>query len=335
MKLNLLAVSLVAAVFLPSLALAGALGSVTVVHPQVTCPAGAVTGATCLEVQVTCPNTDQINATLGLGLPTGTPTGTIVLHSGSGGEGFLTGPTNFQFGNTFETDHGFRILQISWASDWENTGSDQAGSVLAAACRPATLFNWIYKTYHQSDTTKAYCLLGDSAGSAAVAYSLAHYGLGAEVDAAILSAGPPIANIYSGCVGPASSMNTVCPGVTGLYTYPPDIAPPTGVDVWEHTTTCEDSPSTADKKVWANTGVDTNGAVYDYPQTVLSSWECPNYNEAAGNGAFYWSKVAAAGSVISTTQCATTCHDEEYWMNNAKSYIQMVDQMITDCVPRH
>jgi hypothetical protein len=93
--------------------------------------------------------------------------------------------------------------------------------------------------------------------------------------------------------------------------------------------------SAADKAVWANTGVDTGGAVYDYPQTVLSSWECPNFNESAGNGAFYWSKITAAVSVISTTQCSTTCDSEEYWLSSFANYNQMVKQMITDCVPRH
>src|SRR5260370_16766906 len=59
------------------------LGTVTVLG-SVTCPNGATKGATCTSVNVACPGIPDLTATLGEALPTGTPKGTIILHSGSG-----------------------------------------------------------------------------------------------------------------------------------------------------------------------------------------------------------------------------------------------------------
>src|SRR5258708_39648943 len=83
---------------------------------SVTCPNGATKGATCTSVNVACPGIPDLTATLGEALPTGTPKGTIILHSGSGGTTLF----NSGFGSAYIGD-GFRVLQLAWTTDWEET----------------------------------------------------------------------------------------------------------------------------------------------------------------------------------------------------------------------
>ncbi len=147
----------------------GALGSVTIAGP-VPCPGGAIGRATCRSVVVHCPGLDDLGAVVGVAAPMQNPRGTIVLHAGGGGTGF-----DFQGGNGVRVGGdlvraGFRVVQVAWATDWEQTATD---GVRAAACRPATLFRWAFTDVHHDDRGRGFCALGSSGGSGVVRFSAA------------------------------------------------------------------------------------------------------------------------------------------------------------------
>jgi hypothetical protein len=127
--------------------------------------------------------------------------GLIILHGGSGG----TAPES----NALADDYfraGYEIVQVVWKDDWQMISDPvpiDAGNIQAAACRPATVFNWVFNNLFTSvinaNSQAGMCALGDSAGSAAVAYSLAYYGAGSYLDNVELLSGPVLSDVEQGC----------------------------------------------------------------------------------------------------------------------------------------
>ena len=335
----------------PGMAQALALGSVTN-NGAVKCPSApgtAAKGAVCYAVTVNCPNTVPLSGWVAIANP-GAPIGTVTMMG--------AGPGTLFFTDTFANKYlslGYQTAQIAFASTWEDSGESPYGSVLAAACRPATLFNWVYANFHQGAKTLPYCLQGFSGGSGAVSYALTHYGLKSIADAAMFTAGPAMGDMVKGCTSPPGQLQynaipecgsgwrdyyTIYPTVGSVLSYP---------DKWEHTTTCSNNPSPADEAVWANTSIDSIPADYNYPQTKLSSFQCTG-NGAPGQGMFFFDNVEAQSpSSISAFGCAhggsnsgpTGCNGEMYWEDNGTGtldktrFTQMITQMQTDCVARH
>jgi hypothetical protein len=317
------------------------LGSVQEVGP-VPCPAGAPSGAQCVRIRVTGFGTDDLGAIAAVKAPAA-PTGTVVLHRGGG--------TAF-FPSLFADEYvarGLRVVLVAWESDWEQVGGGRpGGSIKEAACRPSTFVDWVWSRYHQGDRAKGFCAQGHSGGSGALGYVLAHYGLGAKLDYAMLSAGPVFGRLDLGCTAAPTDTTLVCPGFPNRYNYQrPGSA--VRIDGWEHTSTCQNSPSPGDVVHWASDSVVSDGAVYDYPQTALSFWQCMGVNEAPGQGDFFADRVT---STVTRLECvpstSTHCNGSEApWApcttagtcaNPAPECVEfctMVDQMMADCRPRH
>jgi hypothetical protein len=214
------------------------LGTIVVGDP-VTCPQGSgwfsysQGGGTphtmnCFGAIVNCPNTQAISLTFGylspVGIVTGAPSqpkGVIVYHNG--GPGTSPGPTDY-VGTYFTA--GYEIVELAWADDWQMT-YDPMGSntpnIQLAACRPATFLNYIYTAIYQpliqppnNGSRAGMCAQGDSAGSAAIAYSLAYYGAENWLDNVELVSGPVLSDISQGCQYPSSAQVTVC-GLTNYH----------------------------------------------------------------------------------------------------------------------
>ena len=77
-------------------------------------------------------------------------------------------------------------MQLAWDSDWEATqdpfpltNPPTYGNVQQAACRPATFFNYVFNNIYVpilgTNSSAGMCGHGFSAGSAALAYSMAYY----------------------------------------------------------------------------------------------------------------------------------------------------------------
>lgn len=131
-----------------------------------------------------------------------------VFLSGSGGWAWWgRNPETPLTSNFFESllAQHHQIVQITWIKPWfYSTQGFQLGQI-AAACRVATVLNWIHTNYPAPE----FNVIGSSAGGAALAYCLANYGSEAIIDKAIMSGSPPFMALARGCNN-----------VTG-YAYPP------------------------------------------------------------------------------------------------------------------
>jgi hypothetical protein len=213
---------------------------------------------------------------------------------------------------------GYEIVQIAWADDWETTQdpfSTITANIQNAACRPATFFNWVYSnlfsSVYSANNRAGMCGLGDSAGSAAIAYSLAYYGAGAWFDNVELLSGPVLSDIKQGCgVGAGLGGNnpvTVC-GLQNCGTAPnkyqcgcqlgaggstwtlgPEYLPGaiSAVAGWTNDSSCANTYPTntsgssnaawlAQSIVDQSSGGSGQGAIptFSYPNTAMSGWLC-------------------------------------------------------------
>ncbi len=175
------------------------------------CPATKTSppiAGTCYQVTVTgCPGVEDQDAWVKVTSPSGTPKGTVVLTTGTGGENLYE--QNFTFGPTVVNNlvaGGFTAAQMTWASPFATgpitgwlTGTT---GVRRAACRVNTFAQWIKNnaSIHSGGSGEAFCATGNSGGSGAIAYGLAHYGMDSIFDMVEPTSGPPFGRIDYGCV---------------------------------------------------------------------------------------------------------------------------------------
>jgi hypothetical protein len=211
-----------------------ALGNVTITeqYPNVDCGAlqadrgfdTHMVNPNCYQAEVTgCANSDSIYFYYGVAPAQGTkPLGTIVMLSGHGG---ATIPPTFPQYVTAYVNAGYQVVELVWGAtytgqqDWEfvdTGGGSYTPSILTAACRPASVLNWIRNGSNTnqvgqgiwSATGGGMCVHGDSGGAGATAYALAWYYGGAPgapawgqgyIDKAVLENGPVFSDIEQGC----------------------------------------------------------------------------------------------------------------------------------------
>jgi hypothetical protein len=245
--LTLIAIALIGSITAPRAQAQRAplpLGTVTNVSRLSSCPASFFAGMTCFQARMSCPNTAEIGFTYGAKDPSGVAKGTIVLLEGGTGKSASGGS---EYAGKY-LHEGFRIVDLAWESAWEVTGV-AASSIKTAACRPATFLNYVSQNLNSDG---AMCAQGDSAGSGAVAYSLAWYGTGNFLDKVELLSGPVFGNIAQGCIVPNAAVSTVCPaGQYGCNGAPWPDSPAyvggdiTAIDAWSGRPTCNGSQNTS------------------------------------------------------------------------------------------
>ena len=303
---------------------------------------------------MSCPKTADIQVSVETQQPTGTPKGTILLHSGVGGTGFY----NQVIGGTSYVQSflaaGYRVVQLAWATDWEDT-TITPKSIKLAACRPATLLNYVYNTIHGGPAAAGgMCALGHSGGSAAVAYALTWYNAASYLDTVVLTSGPVFSDIEKGCQVPLPPNQTVC--VTGEYGCDgaPWLAPVTlpvnVMQTWTGDSTCQNSPggtSAASNAAWkAMSIVDgTSNANFSYPKTALSAYLCNNGTGSAnGQGGIYYSNFTGSGQAATyAVHSISGCQKEEdIWDGTTVSGVSGFNAVISDftdpvrgCIKRH
>jgi hypothetical protein len=179
------------------------LGSIIVADP-VACPTNFYSGMTCQGATIICPSTDNISLTMGHVTQATTPKGTIVFFTGGGGTASDFGPTN-GFADSYVGT--YTIVYVEWASSWEKATASGTESTLLAACRPATLLNWVNGHLRGSG---AMCAQGKSAGSAAIAYAMSWYGADSYLTNVELLAGPVLSRMDDGCK-PSPPTVSMCP----------------------------------------------------------------------------------------------------------------------------
>jgi hypothetical protein len=279
----------------------------------------------------TVPVSDKWPVTIGYLNPVGIVSGVtvakglIILHGGSGG----TAPESFALADNYFRA-GFEVVQMAWGDDWEMISdpiTSGYGNIQAAACRPATLFNWVFNNLFpnvlSANSQAGMCALGDSAGSAAVAYSLAYYGAGSYLDNVELLSGPVLSDIEQGCQWkPQASSVQVCGqtnygggqygcqlGGGSTWTLSPTYlsGANSSVGKWTNDNSCADanglnqSTTGASATQWLlQSVVDQYGSTgqgaaptFTYASTAVSGWLCrsvvanPNYACAANSNNNY------------------------------------------------
>jgi acetyl esterase/lipase len=120
----------------------------------------------------------------------------VFLSLESGGA-WWAAPTNMLATSFFNSlsSQGHQIIEVRWVgSAWYSSVNTQLGQ-LAAACRPATVISWLKLHYPAQE----FNVIGTSAGGAAIAYTLADYGLAPFIHTAAIVSGPPFMEISKGC----------------------------------------------------------------------------------------------------------------------------------------
>lgn len=237
--------------------------------------------------------------------------GVIVLLSGQGGTSPAPDPVGVNNGDISFLDYyfrqGYEVVELAWTFDWEYLiippPPSSYGNIQAAACRPATflnyIFNQLYLPIYNSHSTAGMCAHGFSAGSAAVAYSMAYYKPPANgqwwLDNVELLSGPVFSDIKQGCHVPAVPKVTVCGTQNGQnqwgcqlggdqpWQFPPEYLSPSDswVQGWTDDMTCagsQNTTSSSDSSWLQQSIVDdgTNNPVFSYPHTAMAGWLCRN-----------------------------------------------------------
>ncbi|MGA8763774.1 MAG: hypothetical protein WB562_12985 [Candidatus Sulfotelmatobacter sp.] len=182
------------------------LGHVNLPVNAVACPTGYEAGTACFSGTLNCPNTLDIGFTYGV-VNRGGRDGTVVFFNGQYGTevGFAQYIAPYT-----PPQHDFQTVQVIWKSAWEDTGNGAGIDLKTAACRPATLMDWLLNQRNVY-SGGGMCAQGASAGSAAIAYSLAEYGAYQYLTHVELESGPVLSDVSVGC-NPASPAVNVCSG---------------------------------------------------------------------------------------------------------------------------
>jgi len=265
---------------------------------------GWLSGGACTHYKITgCANAQDLGVTINY-VPASPSKGTIVFFSGGAG---TSATTSAGLESTFAGAYnlaGYTTVQTAWDDDWELTnipGSNQPPvppSILAAACRPATLMYIISKSslYHPSG---AMCAQGASAGGGGVAYALVWYGAKSYLTNAELPSAPPFASILKGCKVPNVGAVTICGsgqygcnneyGTTGSWSNLPQYIDESlylgSVQEWvgggtTGSASCNNiggtTTSSAANQNWLNTSiVNPSGGDFDFENyTSMAIWAC-------------------------------------------------------------
>jgi hypothetical protein len=285
--------------------------------------------------------------------------GTIIMFIGDGGVQSALSGTSLFADAYFKA--GYEIVEFVWNDDWEYTTdpipSGTYGNILDAACRPATFLNYVYNNLflgpinNQQNPSTRFCAHATSAGSAAVAYSLAYYGAGSMLDNVEMISGPVFSDIKQGCEVPAPQQNvTICPagqpgcqlGVGGSsWTLSPSyLGVASQVGLWTGDTTCRGSAMTsaASNASWLGQSIvnqSTGGQgqppvpTFSYPGTAISAWLCRSVlggfgqaNNSSPQGQLFYAQVGTNQTQVPYAIYAVdNCHySEEVGPGNVPGY---------------
>ncbi len=254
-------------------------------------PSNAVADATCHRAEVICEGLDPIELTMLVGRPPeGTPVrGVVTFSSGTGGTTFY----NAAIAQAL-VDEGFITIRRRWSYDWV-TGP---GGMRRSSCRFTTMMSWL----RSRDWTegKPLCATGNSGGATEISYGLSAQSLGAVLDLAVVTGGPPMGRVDLGCLGGAAwesqCHNLVpsgaCPVEDLRCGYGP--AAMSLIDSAYEGTPCADAATSGDTETLEQDSVVSPLGLYDYPQTLVhviqGNQDC---SEAAPLGMLYAEAVTS------------------------------------------
>jgi hypothetical protein len=198
------------------------LGTVTSSSVLGSCPGGGLANGTCYQVNISCDGIDDWSAYLKVNSPSGTPKGTVIFGTGSGGSTLYDNDPEFFYGANNDTNGGGAIVQgvmnagyttaqVSFGAPFDSSPGTAngwlqgPGGVRRLACRYATLAQWVYQNIHNSNTSAPLCATGNSGGSGAIGYAVFDYGLETIFTMVEPTSGPVMARIDLGCSSQGSN----------------------------------------------------------------------------------------------------------------------------------
>jgi hypothetical protein len=260
----------------------------------VTCPAGFPSSSTCQALTISCANV--ANQAVILGTELGTNGKTIFLMNGS----TWTVPGMQSYVKPFH-QAGYNVV-VATVPSWQYAGAEYTPSILAAACRPATLIHYVANGSQVA-------LGAASAGSAAAAYALAWYGEASDVAVVEIGSGPVMSDLSQGCETPKAPDVTVIPtnGVAFTSTVYYNAGIPSQMSEFTGETCLSKQNSTpAEIQGWLDQSILAPGAQLSYPTTQISAWLCATSqepNNSAGQGWLWLSQVSAT-QITAMTGCS-------------------------------
>lgn len=189
---------------------------------QITCPqfGGGLpaSSSSCYQINTSCPGAADFSAYLKVNQPAGTPLGTVMFGTGTGGTSlydfdvpdFFNGSTNGGLAVVQGVlNAGFTTVQVTFGAPFNDNTPDGwltgPGGVRRLACRYATVAQWVYQNIHNSNTAAPMCATGNSGGSGVIAYTLTDYGLDSIFSMVEETSGPPMSRLDQACVPPSNA----------------------------------------------------------------------------------------------------------------------------------
>jgi hypothetical protein len=256
-----------------------ALGTVSGVS-SISC-SGSIKNGVCQQMTVSCPNVPDIMAYVKTNTPTGTSLGTATYNTGTEGNGLYD--SIFTYGSTAVGNvlaAGFTTVQISWGTPFNSNQPDGwvegPGGVLAAACRYATVTQWIYDNI-QNNTSLPYCATANSGGAGALAYALSQYNSSSILSMAEVTSGPPTGRLDWGCGCQEGKLAVQCGSSSSLGT----CFGTTDGAIWDSAYNPNTTPGLCSAAVggtlppgglsfFLGDSVEAPGAAYSFPKTYVN-----------------------------------------------------------------
>jgi hypothetical protein len=243
----------------------------------ITCPKGGITRSTCYSLDVSCPYVADFTTYLKVNTPSGTAIGTVIFGTGSGGMTLYDSTWTYGINVIQEVlAAGFATVQIAFGGPFNSNATPAGwltgpGGVRRLACRYATAAQWVYQNIHHSNTSAPFCATGNSAGSAAITHSVAHYGLDSIFAFIEPTSGPPLARLDYGCVGNGGSVPIPCGKGSNSLSY--SISDAAIIDPAYSGPICAQAMggNTANEAQLLSDSVDGPGAILSYPKTAVKT----------------------------------------------------------------
>ena len=261
---------------------------------SITCPTGTYgfnPGFVCSTATISCPNTVDITPTIGYH-PTGKGLGSgktiFVMH---GGPWIVAGNA---FANKY-VSAGYAVIEATFPSSWFLSGENPP-NLMSAACRPATLLDWVYRTYSPSGLR----IHAGSGGAGALAYALSWYGLASEVSNVEITTGPTYSDIARGCEVPNASPVNIVATDGASWSLSPTYYSGNWSSMTEATGfSCGGTVASTQQAIdsWVAQSVLAPGALLYFPTTRITAWLCETAqtpNNSGPEGYLWLSQVPGA-----------------------------------------